>query len=80
MGYSFYEIGGMKRGYSVQCKCHKRGCQERIDRGMGYLCYRCTQYFCGDHLTFSDIKQSCFAGESSQVCEACADEIINKNE
>ena len=78
MGYAYYEIGGMKRGYSVACKCHVRGCKERIDRGMAYLCYACAQYFCYRHLTSAwseddePIKAECFAGSSSQVCHACA--------
>jgi hypothetical protein len=82
MGYSFYKIDGMNRGYSVSCKCQKRGCKEKIDRGLAHLCYNCTQYFCGSHLTagFSlepdeIITVECFAGESSQVCENCAEEL-----
>jgi hypothetical protein len=86
MGYSFYRIDEMDRGYSVECKCHKRGCKERIDRGLGCLCYHCTQYFCGEHLTCAyskdgntEIEVECFAGESSQVCKKCAD-FIRKHE
>ena len=86
MGYAYYEIStpegkSMKRGYGVSCKCHKRGCKEKIDRGLAYLCYNCTQYFCEEHLTFAydkndnPIEASCFAGESSQVCEECAKEL-----
>jgi len=75
MGYAFYEIGGMKRGYGVRCKCHQRHCPKRIDRGLAYLCYRCTWYFCGEHLTSAEEKQECFAGESAQVCTDCSDEV-----
>lgn len=92
MGYGYYEINRfntnrpMKRGYGVQCKCHERGCKEKIDRGLAYLCYRCGWYFCGEHLTMAlcnvhdtFIEYDCFAGKSSQVCTRCAAEIINKS-
>lgn len=87
MGYAFYEIPHpvtgrmMQRGYGVRCKCHKRGCVEQIDRGLSYLCYHCTWYFCGEHLTsvYDDrdeiIEAECFAGTESQVCERCAKEL-----
>lgn len=84
MGYSYYEIARpdgrpMKRGYGVSCRCHARGCKEQIDRGMAFLCYSCTWYFCSDHRTwaFDDIDQpikyECFAGESNEVCYRCAE-------
>lgn len=75
MGYARYEIDGMERGYAVPCKCHQRGCPARIDRGLAYLCYRCTQYFCGRHLVYAEVQQDCFAGVSRQVCLACDVEI-----
>lgn len=81
MGYGYYEIDGMKRGYTVACKCHQRGCKERIDRGLSYLCYSCTWYFCGKHLTIATDSRDdlmnidCFAGQSSQVCFRCAKEL-----
>ncbi len=80
MGYAYYERDGMKRGYSVQCKCHQRGCCERIDRGLAYLCYECAWYFCPKHLTFGEIKHDCFAGESFQICLKCsALEMVGSN-
>ena len=85
MGYGYYELptpGGriIKRGYSVACKCHQRGCGQRIDRGLAYLCYHCTQYYCYDHLTVAESKVDCFAGESSQVCVRCAAELAKATE
>lgn len=76
MGYAYYEImtpdgKPMKRGYGVRCKCHARGCKEKIDRGMGYLCYECTWYFCGNHLEYAKKHVECFAGSSRQVCVFC---------
>lgn len=81
MGYGYYEIDGRKRGYSVRCKCHKRGCPERIDRGLSHLCSCCTWYFCGKHLTTAydqddnAIEVQCFTGLGSQVCQRCADHL-----
>jgi hypothetical protein len=79
MGYSFYYREGMNRGYGVNCKCHKRGCKEKIDRGLAFLCYNCTQYFCPGHLTMCEDKVECFAGESNQVCEKCSEELEKSN-
>lgn len=70
------------RGYDVETKCHKRGCKKIVDRGLGCLCYDCTWYFCGEHLTWAYcnahdemIKVECYAGEGGQLCEKCADEL-----
>lgn len=80
MGYGSYESPTpdgtpMDRGYLVPDRCHAEGCRERIDRGLGYLCFRCTLYFCGAHLAWTDLAQECFAGENTQVCQGCADEL-----
>lgn len=88
MGYAFYDITRfdspvpMKRGYGVRCKCHRRGCEKKIDRGLAYLCYSCGWYFCGEHLTFAInektdelINLDCFAGSGSQVCFRCAERL-----
>ena len=87
MGYTYYEEPDfetgkpMKRGYGVSCKCHHRGCKNKIDRGLAYLCYSCGRYFCEEHLTEAwdeekdePIEFDCFAGESSQVCYKCCKE------
>ena len=77
MGYGYYEIHTpsslrhIKRGYGVPDKCNKRGCRERIDRGLAYLCYECTWYFCGKHMYYSDHELECFAGRGYQVCRKC---------
>lgn len=81
MGYGYYirehAITGkmIRRGYYIQGVCHDRHCHEKIDRGLAYLCYRCSDYFCGKHLMYSDYPQSCFAGEGKQVCDECYDII-----
>ena len=88
MGYGYYEINRfdknitMRRGYGVSCKCHKYGCKEEIDRGLGFLCYNCGWYYCGGHLTYAYCiahdepkEMDCFAGEGNQVCEKCEIEL-----
>lgn len=76
MGYAYYEIETpdgkpMERGYSVECKCDQKGCKSKIDRGLGFLCYGCTFYFCAKHLIISEAEAVCFAGRSSQLCKQC---------
>ena len=90
MGYGYYEIANphtmriMKRGYGVRCKCHSRGCKEEIDRGLAYLCYQCTWYFCGKHMAAfgaycekhdEAIEVGCFAGEGTQFCFPCVKKL-----
>jgi hypothetical protein len=77
MGYAHYEFedGYGPRGYAVEAKCDHAGCEVQIDHGVAYLCYRCQGYFCAEHLTFAEVDQECFAGESSQVCQKCCAEI-----
>jgi hypothetical protein len=74
MGYACYEIEGMLRGYAVDDVCNHEGCETEIDRGLSYLCYCCTGYFCAEHRTFADESNEfeCFAGGSSQCCVNCA--------
>jgi hypothetical protein len=73
MGYALYDLGDGhgERGFGVPDMCSFRGCGEKIDRGMAYLCYSCTRYWCAAHLTFSDEEFDCFAGLSSQCCHSC---------
>ena len=80
MGYAYYEFedGHGPRGYAVDAICAAEGCVNEIDKGLAYLCYGCTNYFCGVHLTVgfgkdgnTMIQFDCFAGESSQCCHKC---------
>lgn len=61
MGYGFYFVGERPAGYMVLATCDKRGCEEEIDRGLGYLCGQyphdlwsdepgCGRYYCEAHL------------------------------
>lgn len=74
MGYARYNFNDGKgdRGYDVEDRCHQEGCDKEIDRGLGYLCYGCTGYFCGSHLYIGGEKLECFVGQSSQKCDACS--------
>ena len=48
---------GRRIGYAVRAKCDHRGCKEKIDRGLAYVCggmhggdeHGCGGYFCGKH-------------------------------
>ena len=83
MGYAHYTLPGETepRGYGVETVCAHEGCDEKIDKGIGFLCYRCTKYVCGDHLAIyigdgdEAEKFECFAGEGIQICCDCADEL-----
>lgn len=85
MGYGYYEIPtpmsrrDIPRGYGVSDKCNQRGCRERINRGLAYLCYECTWYFCEKHLGYSEREVECFAGVSGQVCKKCRDILERRN-
>ena len=78
MGYGIYNFddGFGDRGYSVPDTCHADGCNEKIDRGLSYVCYGCMKYFCGKHLTMAydaddnPIKFDCSVGQDSQC--ACS--------
>jgi len=71
MGYAYYEIthNGEKieAGYSVEAVCEEDGCDEKIDRGLAYLCgkfpggdeHGCGGYFCGQHLYGDNQCQAC---------------------
>lgn len=60
MGYGYYTVDlGRPAGYMVLATCDKRGCENEIDRGLGYLCGNdpgqfgggpgCGRYYCEDH-------------------------------
>jgi hypothetical protein len=59
MGYSYYVLpDGREAGYGVEATCDRDGCEEQIDRGLGFLCGQhpdghrtdgdpgCGRYFC----------------------------------
>lgn len=83
MGYASYTLpDGRAAGYGIEAKCDKDGCDEEIDRGLGYLCgeqpdgwrdseeYGCGNYYCGPHQRDHDCpNQEC--GEYDVLEEAC---------
>lgn len=72
MGYARYQFSdGVQRGYAVDDVCNHPECSKPIDRGMAYLCYGCTGYFCAMHLLWTGAEMECFAGESGQCCATC---------
>lgn len=92
MSYSSYYLGEKDkngsdyiRGHAIDDVCNSEGCEKKIDRGLGCLCYSCTGYFCSEHLTEAYTEQDkpvefqCFAGASTQICVGCEKEyLINK--
>ena len=80
MGYGKYNLedGKGDRGYSQLTTCEAPECTASIDRGLSYLCYSCTGYFCESHLTqawnYADepVEFTCFAGTVPQCCSKCA--------
>jgi nitric oxide reductase large subunit len=72
---------GQNMGYGWPGVCHAKGCKEKIDRGLSYVCggmhegdiYGCGYYFCEKHLTMvwhpvtdEGIEQA------GQLCHKCA--------
>lgn len=77
MGYASYTIyrrgEQIEAGYAVEDVCNQTGCDNKIDRGLDYLCgatpggdeYGCGGYFCGNHM-YTSLRD----GEP-QRCPAC---------
>lgn len=73
MGYGFYMIGYAPErpgGYMVIATCDARGCDEKIDRGLGYLCGEnphdefsdelgCGRYYCDKHIGWYGPRGGC---------------------
>lgn len=75
MGWSYgINIEGREVGYSVEATCDLDGCEEKIDRGLAYVCggmhdgdeHGCGRYFCASHMLMG-------IGIPDQLCEACAE-------
>lgn len=58
---------GRMVGYAVEATCDIDGCDEKIDRGLAYVCggmhdgdeHGCGDYFCAEHLFFGGPAQLC---------------------
>lgn len=75
MGWGYgVNAEGREVGYSVEATCDEPGCEEKIDRGLGYVCgnmhdggeWGCGGYFCSAHL---------FRGGPTQMCKPCMDMV-----
>src|SRR5690348_3338343 len=80
MGWARYGTPLGDAGYAVDDTCHRDGCDERIDRGLAYLCGSepgresetgCGRWFCGAHLYgLPDAVEGILGGG---MCEPCLD-------
>lgn len=83
MGWAFGKNAeGRDVGYGVEAICDEPGCEEKIDRGISYVCggmhdggdHGCGKYFCGKHLFYvvrpEKVKD---ADKTGQFCNDCAD-------
>lgn len=69
MGWAIYEVNGRDCGYSVPAPCDSPDCDEKIDRGLAYVCGTmpgggeggCGLYFCPNH----------GGGYSDTLCTRC---------
>lgn len=71
---------GRNIGYVWSAVCDHTGCDEKIDRGLAYVCgsmhgddeYSCEKYFCHEH------KQNCIDtqdGDCMSLCDDCFDKV-----
>lgn len=73
---------GRPIGYAFEATCDHPGCNEPIDRGLGYACggmhgeneYSCEGYFCSEHLYYAEYDDECVC-----VCEECV-KLIEEGE
>lgn len=85
------DSNGRPIGYNFEATCDHPGCQEKIDRGLSYVCGNmhghdevgCEEYFCSKHKrTFID-----YDDDLTVICDSCAklhldsgDWVEDKNE
>lgn len=80
-------IKGREIGYLVEAECDDSACEEKIDRGLAFVCGAehdggergCGNYFCAKHLLFVTQTRlvngfSLVEKTSPQLCQGCADE------
>lgn len=71
---------GRMIGYAVEATCDDPDCEEKIDRGLAYVCgdmhdgdeHSCGMYFCYSHLYMG-------VGLPNQMCGPCADRYREEN-
>jgi len=78
MGYMRYDTPLGPAGYGVADTCHEPDCNEKIDRGLAYLCgdtpgepdeHGCGEWFCGQHLFMGPSVPHGFRGGG--LCSRC---------
>lgn len=84
MGWAYCgkDNNGREIGYGIEATCDHPGCNEQIDRGMGYACggmhgkeeYYCDKYFCSKHLFYID-----FVDIPYSICKECSELYIKEN-
>lgn len=86
MGYAWYDTPMGEAGYGVEDVCNLDGCEEKIDRGLAFLCgeqpgrkgeHGCGRWFCGEHLFGLPDAVEGIAGGG--MCKACIDAFYEKN-
>lgn len=73
---------GRPIGYGHQATCDHPGCEEVIDRGLGYACggmhgedeHSCDGYFCGNHAS------NYIPSANVSVCDGCAKSLTDSAE
>lgn len=86
MGWGNCGLDGKGRpiGYMHEATCDHPGCNEKIDRGLGYVCgemhgedeVSCEGYFCSEHR--SDHVDHC--GTVVSICSSCAGQLIESGD
>lgn len=83
MGWSDCGINsttGEPMGYGHKGVCHAKGCNQKIDHGLSYVCggmhggdiYGCGYYFCAEHRMWEM--------DGHQLCESCYDAVAKEKE
>ena len=76
---------GRPIGYGHEANCDHPGCENKIDRGLSYVCgtmhgsdeYSCDKYFCEEHRSnFVEMSD----GDITRICDDCAKGLLESNE
>ena len=78
------DSNGRHIGYAFEATCDYEGCEEKIDRGLSFVCgdmhgedeVSCEKYFCGEHR--KNYIEHC--GKEFQICDSCKDILLGTGE
>lgn len=78
------DSNGRPIGYAHEGTCDQEGCDEKIVRGLAFVCGQmhgsdevsCEKYFCGKHKANYVMSPSI----ETQVCDECAKTLINSGD